>query len=245
MKDIDFLPAEIVRQRVRHTEGRCRLLIALLVVVLMAGSSAHQSLRRRQVARQIEALTPAYQAARQQQRQLKQFRVTSARLEETAALCTFLEHPWPRSQILAHLLLQVPSSIRLTTVRVSADPSAPRAARAASSTQLAAPETVEADAADAARRDFEALREQVAERPGVMEIIGTTTDAAALHTLLNQLCKSPLLASARLVSLAAANEDRDQLRFTVRVELSRAYGLPGGPSPATTRLAQRPEGNLP
>lgn len=235
MKEIDFLPAEMLRQRAMRSQRQWQILLASMFVAALIGSYALQAYCRHELARTLDQLAPQYKTARQQQQQLKQLRAAAGQYHEAAALYALLQHPWPRTQLLAALLSRLTEEIHLSSVCIAPAAGASRSGNISlQTTQLTASNSE--SALPPARKDWQRLLDEARARPPVMEITGTTTDAAALHQVLTQLTQSPLFTSSRLVSLTSVEGSAALLRFTLVVEVQTPHGVPQDAPPQRMAL---------
>ncbi|MGE0758305.1 MAG: hypothetical protein AB7O38_14855, partial [Pirellulaceae bacterium] len=160
---------------------------------------------------------------------------TNARLEalrhelETnrhfAELYTYLEHPWPRTQMLLAVTQTMPDPVVLLELQIphNAPPSTRRPANASGETPASEP---------AARQDLVALQQESHQATTEVILKGLTTDDAALHRYVAGFVQSPLFASAKLESLESTNDPgtASGSRFEIRLVAQPPYGHPAGPA---------------
>lgn len=233
MKTIDFLP-EHYRQRtlLRRARAWWGVCAAIFGSVIMLSSASQWCLHRAVKAQLIE-LEPLSQIAQQQEARFANLTREVAKKEETAALFAYLRHPWPRSRVIAAIVEEVPDGVELTSFHLMVEQ------------KLASSEAVisrqRAPANDEAKKklpprvqDLADLRERCDSARTVVDVRGSTTDDAQLHSYVQQLSEHPLLANAQLVSLNAAETPGTERKsvFVLRIELSPGYGQPGGPDVA-------------
>src|SRR5262245_56042091 len=118
MKTIDFLP-DIYRQR--EALRRARLWWGCVVVIFstaIAASALAQAWLRHTLHVQLDELAPEYAQAQTQVQELAGLQALSSRAGHEASLYTFLENPWPRTQLLAEMVGPLPESIRLTQIHI-------------------------------------------------------------------------------------------------------------------------------
>src|SRR5438445_5227371 len=118
MKSIDFLPDSY---RQRDALRRARLWWGIVVVIFGAAigaSAVAQTWLRHGLAQQLDALGPEYALAQAQVQDLSTLQSQIARAGHEASLYTFLENPWPRTQLLAEAVRPLPDTIRLTKISV-------------------------------------------------------------------------------------------------------------------------------
>src|SRR5438552_16857410 len=118
MKTIDFLP-DIYRQR--EALRRARIWWALVVLIFglaISASAAAQVWLRRGLNAQLEDLAVPYTSAHAQAQELSVLQAQIARAAQEANVYTYLETPWPRTQILAEIVRPLPDNIRLTQIHI-------------------------------------------------------------------------------------------------------------------------------
>src|SRR5688572_664412 len=127
MKNIDFLP-DIYRQR--EALRRARLWWGVVIVIFsgaIGASALAQGLLRHNVRHQLDALASEYASAQAQVQELSSLQSQILRAGHEASLYTFLDNPWPRTQILAEIVRPLPASIRLTKISLTEEEQAKNA----------------------------------------------------------------------------------------------------------------------
>src|SRR5262245_2931284 len=130
MKTIDFLP-DIYHQR--EAMRRARLWWGIVVVIFssaIAASALAQAYLRHGLHQQLDELAPQYAQAQTQVQELAGLQSQNLRAGHEASLYTFLENPWPRSQILAEIVRPLPDIIRLTQIHLAEEEQARTAIQA-------------------------------------------------------------------------------------------------------------------
>src|SRR4029079_18030302 len=97
---IDFLPP---RYRERHQQRRAfawEIAVVVFFGLLIAAAAAWQVHQRWQVGRQMAALEGRFQEAVDLQGKQEQLQSRLSAISEVAELYLYLEHPWPRTQVL-------------------------------------------------------------------------------------------------------------------------------------------------
>ena len=118
MKNIDFLP-DIYRQRRVLLHARIGWMgVAVLFAILIAGIATGQWCFRAALATQLLMVEPQYVISQTRQVELLQIERDKAHAEELAALYLYLEHPWPRTQLLAAVAQPLPPTIQLTDLQL-------------------------------------------------------------------------------------------------------------------------------
>ena len=239
MQDIDFLPAEYFQRRVRRQARPWRIAVVTLFAVLAAGAAAGQYLQRQRLQAELDALLPAYQLATGQQQRLAQLQAKLQTEQHTAELLAYLQHPWPRTQILRALVDSLPEQVVFEQLRIG------RQKRSVQPPAEVRPPSAEQkedlSKLPPAQRDLRALREEYDNTEVYVRIVGATSDSSALYAWLATLGKHRLFARTELVSIEIAGQtDNKLMRFEAVVVVVPGYSQPGGPMPAeTSQLAGR------
>jgi len=243
VKNIDFLP-DIYRQRSAQQQARLWWLAVVLIfgAAIGAASSVQLALRR-SVQSQLAELEPQSVSAQQLALQLASVQSQISVPAHSAALYSYLKHPWPRSQVLATLVAPLPATVRLSEIKLSeqASPTASASENAEHSTGNA-PADATAAKLSPAESDLAQLRQQQDSLQVVIDVTGFATDVSELHQYINELGRSRLVGSAQLKSLAKLTSDdrTTQTRFDVQLILRPGYGQPGAPdSPTPESLAKQ------
>src|SRR5262245_3440257 len=179
MKTIDFLP-DIYRQR--EALRRARLWWGIVVVIFssaIAASALAQAWLRHGLHQQLDELAPEYAQAQTQVQELTGLQSQNLRAAHEASLYTFLESPWPRTQLLAEVVRPLPESIRLTQVHLAEEEQARSAIQAGPRNSKAEEEA--AAKASGPEQDLARLLEETERRQTTIEIDGYTADVGRLH----------------------------------------------------------------
>jgi hypothetical protein len=240
MKTIDFLP-DIYRQR--EALRRARLWWCIVVVVFggaIGASATAQGLLRSNLKRQLVLLEPQFISAQAQVRELTALQTQIVRASHEANLYTYLDHPWPRTQLLAEVVRPLPEVIRLTQVHVGEEeqarngqPAGPRNAR---------PDDPKASQASDPELDLARLQDELDRRQATIELDGHTSDVARLHDYVADVNRSRLVAAAHIKSLEAAIPNQPgRTRFTLRLIVQPGHcqsSDAAAPAPLTASSAQ-------
>jgi len=241
MKTIDFLP-DIYRQR--ESLRRARIWWAVVVLIFgsaIGASAAAQAFLRHGLVQQLDALAAEYAAAQTQVQELSTIQSQVVRAGQEASLYTFLQNPWPRTQLLAEIVRPLPESIRLTKINVLEEEQAKTAVQVGPR-NMKVEEEAAAKAAPA-DKDLARLQEEVGRRQTAIEIEGHTSDLPQLHEYVAELSRSPLIAGASPKSLEASNGNQQtHTRFTLRLLIRPGYCSRGGDAAQTvpTNPSDRP-----
>lgn len=231
MHDINFLPAQYSERRARRQTQPWRIVAVLVFVALVAAAALVQCGRRNLLKADLAAVEPSYEMAARQDRQLGATQAKLQRLRSLAGLYAYLQHPWPRTQLLAGVLGPLPEDVifeRLQIVREKppVEASGERQARGENPldeerlAKLPPPE-----------RDLKKLRGECDTMRTVIHFAGTTADSASLHRYLGELGKNGLFLKAELNSLESVpSKTNPAMRFQATVHVRPGYGQPGGPT---------------
>ena len=118
MQDIDFIPVHYRQKHIQRQSQLWRIVVVVLFAALLGGAAfIHHDLKRR-VEQELATITSQYELAVSQNGQLAeiQSRLQTARTD--AELFTYLRHPWPRTQLLAALLIPLPEEVTLQHVQI-------------------------------------------------------------------------------------------------------------------------------
>jgi hypothetical protein len=228
MKNIDFLP-EVYRERIALRQARVWWGIVVVIFGVAIGSTATaQYLLKQSVQRQFDELEPRFAAAQEQVRRLAQSQTDNRTAGQWAGLITYLEQPWPRSQLVAEVIRPLPESIRLTELIVAEEELARPTTEEAGPRRRNRPTEQPAHKLAPASADLEALRQAHDFKRPVIEISGTVHDVALLHEFVTTLGRSPLVARAQIKSMESASTTvLDQpTTFTVRLVFRPSHGQP-------------------
>jgi hypothetical protein len=243
MKNIDFLP-EIYRQR--EIMRRARLWWGIVVVIFGSAigvAASAQAWLKHTLVQQLDDLTPPYAAAQAQVKELSSLQVEINKAGHEASLYTFLESPWPRTQLLAELVQPLATTIRLTQIHLAEEDQA-RSAIQAGPRNLKADEEAAAKATPS-EKDLAKLQSETERRQTSIEIDGHTTDVQRLHRYVEDINRAPLIAAANIKSLeGAASNQQGQTRFTLRAIVRPGYCQRGTDS-AANAASTAPAGRAP
>jgi hypothetical protein len=228
MKNIDFLP-EIYRERAASRQAYVWWGVVVgifsLAISLTLGA---QYLLKRSVRHQIEQLAPDYQAAQHKAQHLADLQSQIKSAGHWASLVTYLEHPWPRSQLLAVVVQPLPETVHLTQlILVEEEQARPAANPALGGRRAARDQPQEEDRRSPAQRDLDTLRSAHMYKRPVIEVTGSVTDVSDLHDYVADLARLPLVSKAQIKSLESAATNRSQpTQFTLRLVFASGHAQP-------------------
>jgi len=242
MIDIDFLPVQYHQQNAYRQAKPWQIIVVTSFLGLVALLTISQNVHRRFVERQLADLTPAYEMALGQKRQLSEVQAQLKRTEYEAELITYLRHPWPKSQLLSALLSRLPEEITLQQLQIT------REAENSAAASERRPPVVLGNSADQqkfispAERDIQTLQSQSEGKQIVIILTGATADSATLHHYLDEMQSNSLFAKAELGSVTSVGESSGAaIQFHAKLFVKPGYGQKGSPiEEQKTPLPQSP-----
>lgn len=255
MKNIDFLPtAYRERNALRNSRAWWGIVVLVFGTVILATASV-QFTWRRSVQNELDAVQAEFMVATQRDMELARLQKQIQAASEAAGLYTYLQHPWPRSQVLATIAKPIPDAIHLHEIHLgeeavlTANSDAPASGRRRTSSK-----DKDAPKLPPAQQDLAALRKECDTRQTVVDLSGIADDVQQLHAYVAELGKSPIVSHAQLRSLEAvtggeapdsalpetAGKQFIGTRFSVHLVIKPGYGQPGGPEP---KSAPKPDAN--
>ncbi|MGI8977860.1 MAG: PilN domain-containing protein [Pirellulaceae bacterium] len=232
MKNIDFLP-DIYRQRrvLRHARF-CWVAVAMLFGLAIAGAASGQWYFRCSLAAQLKVVEPQHAVSEQRQAEIKRLEESKQRTEELAALYLYLEHPWPRTQLLAAVARSLPPSIQLTDLRMLEQADGAPITRSGNGDTNQSTGEGEQAGKPTAKSVLSRLRGEHDRQILILELSGQAANSKELHEYVDSLARSPLIASASLKGLEAGGEtmEKGASKFHVRAIVRPGHGQPGAPT---------------
>ncbi len=243
MKTIDFLP-DVYRQRTALAHARIWWGIVGMIFSVAIGSTAGaQFLLRRSIQRQMDDLAPQFATAQEQVQRLAQLHSQHRRAGELAGLVTYLEQPWPRTQLVSEVVGPLPEEIHLTELVITEEEQAkPTTEEGAGPRRRRNQAEGESQAkVSPAVADLNSLRQAHDHKRPIIEVTGTVADVAVLHKYVSDLGRSPLVSRAQIKSLesAATVVQEKPTQFTLRLQFKPSHGQHiEEAKPAAIRVAQ-------
>ncbi len=247
MHDIDFLPSKYREQNTARKARVWQFAVLLLFGGVIVATAAGQYLLRVSATSERDAVLLQHTAAKATNDLFDRLQSRLADVRSTAQLYTYLQHPWPRTQILAAVGRELPDEVTLSEMRITLDANAspeggrnrPRDPRRSEN------EDKELAGMHPAARDLKQLADEFNGQRTVVLLAGHTSDTAALHRLVARLGDAALFAKAELRSLEAAQrrELHGSSVFEVRLTVRPGYGQPGGPRQPSETQTQQPAPN--
>lgn len=225
MKDIDFLPARYhQRTRLRRAMAwRVAALGVLAAIVLVVHGG--QLAMRRSLKQQLLAIAQQHVKAMEVTSRSQRLQTDLAAGQQYAELYTYLQYPWPPTQLLAAIAQTMPAHLTLTEIHIAQRVAEKAAAPPAAAPNAGTPEPPQA------KRDLQTLRAENDSIPSVVTISGTTTDASELQVYVAGFNRSPFFVNAKLESLESLKgiDGPPTSRFELQLVVRPGYGQPGGP----------------
>ena len=226
MHDVDFLPAKYRDMSTRRNIKLSRVLVVGVIALGLVGAAVMQHKTHSGLVTKLETIDPLHKTAVRNSQELKATNAEFESEQKTAALITYMKHPWPRTQILSAVMKPLPEGISLDHVMIGREEMAPEKAiiQTGRRKKRVSKRNEEAEAAklDPAERDLKSLREQPDKTQTVVTVSGRTQDRAAMYYYLSQLGESTLVVKAELKSVESVDQgQRGNFRATIN-ELSSA-----------------------
>jgi len=234
MHDVDFLPTQYKQQHLRRQSQPWQAAVVLAFLALLAGAGFAQHRHRRHVEAGLEAIEPQYQTAIEQQQRFAEVQKRLAEARSEAELLAYLQHPWPRTQLLAAVVAPLPDEITLEQIQVRRTATRRPPGERRSRGEAQEEEKRRAGLAPAAR-DLAELRDALKGVQTVVTLSGITRQSAPLHRYLGQLAEHPLIAKTELETIQnVMGAEEPTLQFEATLLIRPGYGRPGGPSAPDT-----------
>jgi hypothetical protein len=235
MKNIDFM-LDSYRHQVQGRRSRWwQMVIVCTFTGLFLVCFSWQSTLLYKVQQKSQEAGQRHMAAIALQQEHKRLQEQLAQLNDVAELYDFLEHPWPRTQVMRQLTSNLPNDMAFRYVGITAKVADRPIAKTETSTDAhAKPST--------ARQDLNLLQNEVANRQLWVSITGETSDSTLVHTYAYDLSKCPLFEDVKLESVENSGEETlSRVTFRLRAMLKPGYGTMNGP---TENLSQKFKGRV-
>ncbi|RCS42094.1 hypothetical protein DTL42_19895 [Bremerella cremea] len=220
MNEIEFLPKRFREKQRRSTIKAPRLLIFSLLISLLAIVSLVELARLYQVRSQLANLKVQHKRIDLLAQQVEQTRAEVAQKRHYARLQTFLEYPYPRSQILAVLLNPLPGDITIKRIELTHSQVVGNSTR-----QKSEKGNGQVPPGDPMQIDLAQLIDENKTRQCTVELEGTTDNTSLLYTFLATLHESKLIESAKIESIDPQldSDGREFSNFTAHVQIRRGH----------------------
>ncbi|PQO25988.1 hypothetical protein C5Y96_21290 [Blastopirellula marina] len=217
--EIEFLPKKYREKRKSHNFQVSRL---LLIVVIVAGMSAvllYQLASLHAVNLQVSALDSQHEKIMQLMQEVERSRAEVAVKRHHAKLQTFLDHPYPKSQIIAAIANPLPTEITITRLQVTVEQLAATSAKPPSEKGKSVPQ------GHPMVLDLKQLIGEAKAHRCTVEVEGTTDDTSCLYTFLASLHQAEIIESAKIESIDPhqKSDGSEFSNFTAHVKVKRGY----------------------
>jgi Tfp pilus assembly protein PilN len=233
MKNIDFLPQRYHESDIRRKVVIWRCVLLLSFGGVLSAATIGQFALKRSAQERLSAQKESYQQAHSKTLRIAALQQQLEGLQEQAALYTYLQHPWPRTQLLVSIARDLPEAVTLQELQFSNN-KPKQSSRGMPNALIIGGNNAGADSepAGAAKKDLQQLRTEHDDARTAIHIKGTTTDTAALNAYVSALGQLPLFESASLASLESVNqrEKEDVSQFRVQILVRPGYGQADGPT---------------
>lgn len=231
MKNIDFLPDVYRHQRALRHSRHCWMGVGILFGLAIAGAASGQWYFRSSLAAQLRVVEPRYAISRSRQAEMEQLQSGKKVTQELAALYLYLEHPWPRTQLLAAVAEPMPPSIRLTDLNLVEQADTAAIARGPDGDTNHSTAAADKNAKPTPKSVLAEIRREHDRQQTILEISGDAASTKELHEYVDSLARSPLFASASLKGLESGGEVKKGIAsFHIRIVVRPGYGQRGAPS---------------
>ena len=119
MKNIDFLPAKYRELDEARRRRAWRVAVLVLFGTVVGASALFQYRMHRAAQNELVEAKAQLATAEAKHQQLGQLQAQLQQARDAAALVTYLQHPWPRTQILSEIVTRLPADIKLTEIRIA------------------------------------------------------------------------------------------------------------------------------
>jgi hypothetical protein len=235
--EIDFLPASYREAGMKRKNTGLRVAAVGMFVALIGAAVVFQQHLRIQAKEQLAEITPLYDAAKAETQELALLQVRLHEASKRAELCTYLRHPWPRTQLLAAVTEAMPDDVELSSLEILREPLPNVEGEAAHPVEK--PGEGAAPKINPAQHDLQALRDEWDKSRVVVVIGGTTDNTPALHAYLDQLGRTTLFQKVEVGNMermTGPTATTGEMQFHARLIVRPGYGQPKGPTPTEDTL---------
>lgn len=157
LRQIDFLPDRFRNAKEKRHASVWRLALAVVFAGMLSAAALYQYHLLRLARHELAQVDLMHQSATSLTKQLADAQMQLAPLDKVAQLLTYLSSPWPKSQLVAQAVADVPDSVTLRGLEIHFEkPPTSTAAHSA-----APPEKDDAaNKAPSAERDLKRLRQE-------------------------------------------------------------------------------------
>ena len=233
VQDVDFLPARFREEYARRKTRAWRIIVIAAFAAALPVASLYQYRMQLAHRRVLGAITQQFEQAQADSQRLAALQESLAEMTATAELYTWLNHSWPRTQLLAAVASSLPESITLEELEIFVEPFQTDRRPDKRSEQTSGDQQDEPRFRSA--RDRRALSEQF-DGTTIVRIHGRTTNSHDLHAYLAELADSRFFIQADLDAIenrSTENSGRRSSQFEALLVVRPSYCEPNGPSAPT------------
>lgn len=238
MHNIDFLPEHYREVNAQRRTHLWRVIVVAMGLGCLLSGAGYDKFQRSLLKSQMVAAQKRYTASQLLGLRISKLESELHATQDEAELYVYLEHPWPRSRIIAAVVAPLPKDIYLDRLDI-AYRDAPRAVSRRDAVRAKpAKASDENKTLSPARDDLRQLRKQYDGQDLVVTLSGLVEDETSLHNYLAQLESSDWFTSAELGDVQRDQHDgREFSRFQVELIVRAGYGQPDGPQPHRDGIA--------
>ena len=242
MNNIDFLPEKYRQQHSVRTVKVWRFSVLFLFSAAVGTTALCQFWLESAVKNELLDVQPKYATAKVQNDSLTQTREKLKQADELARLYLFLDHHWPKTQLIAAVVDPTPESISLTDIQIHQETIPGVKSRRAKKRDNRRDEGKagkEEESASKAYDDLVALNDELDGLQTVIQVAGMTSDSTQIHIYAAKLGVSPLFARVDLESQESLDKvlDFSGGQFVLRIVVRPGYGRTDGPDGSSETLA--------
>ncbi len=217
--EIEFLPKKYREKRKNKSFKVSRL---LLVVVLLAGMGIvllYQLASLHSLNLQVGALDQQNTKVMQLMQEVELRRAEVEVKRHHAKLLTFLDHTYPKSQVIAAITNPLPAEITIIRLQILVEQIPGAGNKPASEKGKEAPK------GHPMQLDLKQLIEEAKSRHCTVEIEGTTDDTSCLYPYLASLHQAEIVESAKIESIDPhqKTDGSEFSNFTAHIKIKRGY----------------------
>ncbi len=238
MHNIDFLPPQYREANAQRRTHMWRVIVVAMGLGCLISGASYDYFQRGLLKSQLVAAEARYAASQLLGQRISEFESELFAAQDEAELYTYLDHPWPRSHIIAAVVTPLPKDIYLDRL-VVAYRAAPRAVSRRDAVRSTQPQSADENIIlRPAHDDLMQLRKQYDDQDLIVTLLGRVEDETSLHSYLAQLESSEWFTATELGDIQRDHHDgTDISRFRVELTVRPGYGQPDGPQPHRSGIA--------
>lgn len=217
--EIEFLPKKYREKRKSHNFQISRLFLIVAIVASMSVVLLYQLASLHAVNRQVATLDEQHNKVMQLMQEVERRRVEVVEKRHHAKLLTFLDHSYPKSQVIAAIANPLPTEITITRLQVSVEQVANVGTKPPSEKGKTAAK------GHPMELDLKQLIDEAKSHRCTVEVEGTTDDTSCLYTFLASLHQAEIIESAKIESIDPhqKTDGSEFSNFTAHVKVKRGY----------------------